>query len=287
MQRRACPQRQRLCAICSIGGRPGRGSGPRSPFGRVWRACSTSQIPGAGPRQKSPRFGIFMGDTVKTTRFVLLLLGLAAGVAYAADDVQIYVLSNHADLISGGDVLVGIAIPAGADASSMRVTLGDHDVTAAFAVRADGRYFGRIEGLALGENVVTARLPDGRGARITITNHPSSGPVFSGLQVQPWSCNSGASDAGCSRAPSYQYLYVPAGIDPQTTPGVIGGPPGPDADFQTYDPGNPPPAAAIAQTTTDQGRTGPFIVRLENGSVDRGQYQIAVLDYPARPVDIG
>ena len=131
---------------------------------------------------------------MKTSRFVLLLLGFAAGVA-CADDVQIYVLSNHADLISGGDALVEIAIPAGADASSMRVTLGNHDVTAVFAVRADGRYFGRIEGLALGANIVTAQLPDGRGARITITNHPSSGPVFSGPQVQPWSCNPGASDA--------------------------------------------------------------------------------------------
>jgi hypothetical protein len=228
-----------------------------------------------------------MGGIVQTTRSVLLLLGLAAGVACAADDVQIYVLSNHADLISGGDALVGIAIPAGTDASTIRVALGDHDVTAAFAVRADGRYFGRIEGLALGENVVTARLPDGRGARITITNHPSGGPVFSGPQVQPWSCNAGASDASCTRAPSYQYFYVPAGIDAQTTPGVIGGPPGPDAYFQSYDPANPPPAAAIAQTTTDQGYTIPFIVRQETGSVDRGQYQIAVLYDPARPWDIG
>jgi len=85
-------------------------------------------------------------------------------------------------------------------------------VTAAFAVRADGRYLGRIEGLALGANVVTAQLPDGRGARITITNHPSGGPVLSGPQVQPWSCNPGASDALCTRAPSYQYFYVPAAL---------------------------------------------------------------------------
>jgi hypothetical protein len=76
-------------------------------------------------------------------------------------------------------------------------------------------------------------------------------------------------DAGCTRTPSYQYFYVPAGIDPRTTPGVIGGPPGPDAYFQPYDPANPPPAAVIAQTTTDQGYTVPFIVRLETGSVDR------------------
>jgi len=50
---------------------------------------------------------------VKTIRFVSLLLGLVAGAAFAADNVQIFVLSNHADLISGGDALVEVAIPAG------------------------------------------------------------------------------------------------------------------------------------------------------------------------------
>jgi len=39
---------------------------------------------------------------MKTNPFVLLSLTLAAGVACAADNVQIYVLSNRADLISGG-----------------------------------------------------------------------------------------------------------------------------------------------------------------------------------------
>src|ERR1700704_1102349 len=130
---------------------------------------------------------------MKTNRFVFLLLSLSAGVASAADVVRIDVLSNRADLISGGDALVAVAIPAGAKASAMRVTVGGRDVTAAFAVRADGRY--------VGPNVVTARLPDGRGARITITNYPSGGPVFSGPQVQPWSCNPGATDAHCTRAP--------------------------------------------------------------------------------------
>src|SRR6266478_2443222 len=167
---------------------------------------------------------MFRGIIVKTKRFFLLLLGLAAGVACAAGEVQIYALSNRADLISGGDALVGLVIAPGVDASSIRVTLGARDVTAAFAMLPDGRYLGRIDGLALGENIVTAQLPDGHGTRITITNHPSGGPVFSGPQVQPWSCNPGASDALCTRAPSYQYFYVPAGVDPQATPGLIGGP---------------------------------------------------------------
>ncbi len=224
---------------------------------------------------------------MKTNPFVLLSLTLAAGVACAADNVQIYVLSNRADLISGGEALVEVTIPAGADPAAMRVAVGKRDVTSAFAVRADGRYLGLIEGLALGENVVTAQLPGGGAARITIASHPSGGPVFSGPQVQPWSCNPGATDALCTRAPSYQYFYVPAGVDPQATPGLIGGPGGQDTYFVPYNPASPPPAALIAQTTTDQGQTVTFIVRVETGSVDRGQYQIAVLYDPSKPWDFG
>ena len=49
--------------------------------------------------------------------------------------------------------------------------------------------------------------------------------------------------------------------------------------FQPYDPSSPP--SDVAQTTTDQGVTVPFIVRVETGYMDRDQYQIATL-YPAR-----
>src|SRR2546430_12645634 len=126
-----------------------------------------------------------MGGAMKTDRCVFLLLSFAAGFAYAADVVRIDVLSTRADLISGGDALVAVAIPAGANASAMRVTVGKRDVTAAFAVRADGRYLGRIEGLALGANVVTAKLPDGRGARITVTNYPSGGAAVLRPPDQP------------------------------------------------------------------------------------------------------
>jgi len=174
---------------------------------------------------------------------------------------------------------VAVAIPAGADASAMRVMIGERDVTAAFAVRADGRYLGRIVGLALGENVVTARLADGRA-------RASPSPISerrAGVQrpADPaWSCNPGASDALCTRAPSYQYFYVPAGIDRRRRQGSsrtrsTG------CLLSELRPGESSAAALIAQTTTDQGHTVPFIVRQETGSVDRGQYQIAVLyDHP-------
>jgi len=193
------------------------------------------------------------------------------------------VLSNRADLISGADALVEVVLSSGSFSSIAGVDVDGRHVTSAFAVRTDGRYVGLVTGLADGVNVLQAKLTDGSGARISITNHSSGGPVFSGPQVQPWSCNAGASDSSCSRLPTYQYSYVPVGIDPQAVPGTINGPAGPDSYFQTYDPANPPAPALIAQTTTDQGKTVPFVVRVETGSLGRAQYQIAVLFDPAKP----
>ena len=88
----------------------------------------------------------------------------------------------------------------------LKVTVGDRDVTGRFG--HDG--VGLIDGLDNGPNVVTATLDDGRGARITITNHPIGGPVFAGAQVQPWICQPGAKDAQCNRPAVVSYQYKDA-----------------------------------------------------------------------------
>ena len=194
-------------------------------------------------------------------RGVLVVLGtlaLSAPAQAAGGDVRIEVLSNRADVISGGDALVGVTRPSDAAGIPLEVTVGDRDVTGRFG--PDG--VGLIDGLAVGPNVVTATLADGRGARITITNHPIGGPVFAGAQIQPWICQDGALDAQCNRPTEVSYQYKDA----------ISG------TFSSYDPKNPPAATGIATTTTDQGKEVPYIVRMENGVQDRGSYAIAVLD---------
>ena len=54
---------------------------------------------------------------------------------------EITVLSNRADLISGGDALVAIDL-GNTDASAVKVTLNGNDITNAFAVRENGRVRG-------------------------------------------------------------------------------------------------------------------------------------------------
>ena len=193
-----------------------------------------------------------------------------AKVPAAAAAMKINVLSNRADLISDGDALVGIVVPSGVDPSSIKVDLGGRDVTSAFAVRADGRLLGRVERLAVGPNVLTAKLPNKHGSRITITNYPKGGPIISGEQIQPWLCTTDsnglgpAQDAQCNAPTTYEYFYMP-------TTGV---------GFQPYDPASPP--TDVATTTTDQGKTVPYIIRQETGTQNRGIYRIAVLFDPTK-----
>ena len=197
---------------------------------------------------------------------VACALGAGAGAAGAAQDVSIDVLSNRADLISGGDALVAVGLPAGTDPASVTVTLGGGDVTDSFALRQNGRYEGLVTGLAEGANTLEARVPGG-GAQIRITNHPIGGPVFAGPQIQPWVCQAGAEDSQCNSPTSYSYRFMP----------VTGG------GFQDYDPASPPPSALVAKTTTDQGVTVPYVIRVEKGYEDRDQYAIATLFDPAKP----
>ena len=55
--------------------------------------------------------------------------------------------------------------------------------------------------------------------------------------------------------------------------------------FVAYDPASPPAASAIQTTTTDAGKTVPFIVQRVTGTANRGIYQIAVLVDPTKPIE--
>ena len=195
-----------------------------------------------------------------------LTVVLFAGGAVAQTEPQpptIEVLSNRADLISGGNALVAVDLY-GTDPSAVRLTLNGTDVTSEFAVRENGRFEGLLRGLTDGGNVLAITLPDGSGAQLTITNHPIGGPVFSGPQIQPWTCAEGATDAQCNREPTFRYMYKSTGR----------------SGFQSYDPEDPP--SDVAMTTTDEGETVPYIVRVETGVLNRDEYRVAVLFQPGQ-----
>ena len=202
----------------------------------------------------------------------------AVGGASAGSKVRIVVLSTRADLVSGGEALVQIVLPAGTPSAS--VHLNGTDVSGEFAARPNGKYEGLLTGLTLGDNTLTATIPGGYGARLTIVDHPIGGPVFSGPQIQPWQCQTGALDKQCDAKPAYAYAYLPAG---SSSLGVGASGVASVSPFQSYDPSNPPPSSAIATTTTTDGVTVPFIIRTETGYIDRDQYEIATLWQPGKP----
>lgn len=181
---------------------------------------------------------------------------------------EVKILSNRADLVSGGNALVQVVLPGRVDSSTVRVSVDGRDVTSAFAVRPNGDYEGIVTGLADGANDLMATMRNGPTVHLTVTNHPSGGPIFAGAQVQPWLCKTFAgfpapTNAQCDGAPIVSYQYLDAVSH----------------TFKPYDPAAPP--SAITMTTTDQNVTVPYIVRSEHGAMDRGLYDVSVLANPA------
>src|SRR3954469_7421394 len=195
---------------------------------------------------------------------------------------KISVLSNRADLVSGGDALVRVTLPRGVRPSRLRLSAGHRNVTRALRRTGRRRLDGRVRGLKVGRMALTARIRGGSASRLYVRNHRIGGPVFAGPQVQPWACQPGAKDAKCNQKPTYRFFYLPKGSSrngaalPGTNSNDNSG------SFRPYDPKNPPPRDQIDTATTPEGVTVPFIVRLESGYIDRDQYAIATLYQPGK-----
>lgn len=199
--------------------------------------------------------------------------------ARAGTQFQIRTLSNRPDMLSGGDALVHVDVPANVSLGNVRVMLNSADVTDSFHADESGHAMtGLVKGLGDGTNVLSVAPAGAAGAaRLSLVNHAITGPVFSGPQEQPFICetetfklSSGgtlgpAVDANCSVATRVDYLYRPtSGGDLEPLP----------------DPNNPP--ADVATTKTLVGQTIPYIVRIETGTINRAVYRISMLHNPAR-----
>ena len=206
----------------------------------------------------------------------------------AAHDVDVSVLSSRADQVSGGDALVRI------DAHrwrihDLRVTRNGTDVSAAFE-RKGGALVGLVDGLRVGRNRISVWDGRRRVARKRLESFPVEGPIFSGPHQVPFVCKTiqaglgepvvdnqagegfrvlaaDGSTAGfsrdCSTRTQVDWLY-------RSTAG---------GNLQPLPPGEPP--ADLATTTTLDGRTVPFIVRRERGTINRFIYSLAMLADPA------
>jgi hypothetical protein len=213
--------------------------------------------------------------------FVLATVSLAAIQSNApAGKLEIATVSTDAALVTGGDVLVKVAAPAGISPQAIKVMVGSRDVSNGFRQITDRAIEGLVTGLTNGKNMITASGPKGLQGSLEVTNYPITGPVISGPWEQPFICQTdmfvlpdgsklGAPlDANCSARTVVQYVYLPTGAP---------------ADART--PFKPLPSttnlpADVAKTTTTNGTTVNFIVRVETGTMNRGIYQNAILFDP-------
>ena len=187
---------------------------------------------------------------------------------------QIVTLSARNDMISGGDVFVRIEVAPGMPLAETTVTLNGADVTSAFRP-VGGALLGLVQGLQFGDNTLVVDEPQHGTASVTLTNYPRSGPMFSGPHEQPFICMTEAFilpvtgetlgpalDADCSIVTRIDYVYW-------STAGLFK--PLPDPTVLPTD---------VATTTTNQGATVRYIVRVETGTINRAIYQVVILHDP-------
>jgi len=208
------------------------------------------------------------------TLLVVAALQACSG-GYAGPAPEIRVLSTRAEYVSGGDALVEIALPEGADPQKFTLEVNNSNVASSLVWDAVGkRYTGLITGLKIGSNTVIASFGGDKG-QLALTNYPITGPIVSGPHQSPFICQTeaftlpngtklgAATDANCSVATTVNYLYMAKGATALTAMTPINTLPG-----------------DVATTTNTQGVTVPFVVRVETATVNRGIYQTAVLHDP-------
>jgi hypothetical protein len=217
--------------------------------------------------------------------------------------IRVAVLSGRPDMVSGGDALIEVTLPASVPASSAAISVDGQNVTAAFkSGSTSGSLVGLVEGLRVGKNTVRATAGTA-SAQLELTDYPITGPIFSRPHLKPFVCNTEENglgkplDADCSAPTKFEYFYrtVVGGRGGRGRGGAAPGAAGPAngaiepteaapvaAEFRSFDPTAPRPNN-IAQTTTREGRTVPYIVRVETGTINRMIYRIAILDDPSNP----
>jgi hypothetical protein len=152
---------------------------------------------------------------------------------------------------------------------SVRLDRDGTDVTQAL----DPSGGGVVDGLRVGINHLTAVVTGPAGTRratLEVTDHPITGPVISGPHQIPFVCETEKAGMGkpldedCSATPRVDW-FARSAVTGRFNPLAD-----PSADY--------PPDTAT--TTTSDGRTVPFVVRVESLTINRSITRVAVLDDP-------
>lgn len=217
------------------------------------------------------------------------LLAVASGLVTAAgllpaigasgappNRLTITPVSAPAPAITGGSALIRISGSHELRPSDVDIRVNGRAAKGFITDRTrPGSLIGNISGLRVGRNTVTARSDDASG-QVVLTDRAADGPLFSGPKETPFICDTAdfasvtgkplgpPTDADCSAPTRVDYLY-------KATDGKL---------HLLADPSQLP--TDVVDTTTLDGHTYPYILRLETGVIDRSIYEFAVLADPAQ-----
>ena len=224
-----------------------------------------------------------MGTNMRSATALVFVIAVGASQTFAqvkGVGVAARTVSTRPDMVSGGDVLVEIVSQADAKTSApsaVAITVNGRDASIDLTRTTSATTLvARIKDLRLGANVVEVGIRgQQRTTRLAIVNHPIAGPVLSGPHQTPFACETQALglgapiDADCTIATRVEYFYRSQLQD--------GNP------FKPYGVNGPKPTD-LATTTTIDGKTVPYIVRREMGTINRAVYLIAFLHEPGAPL---
>ena len=184
-------------------------------------------------------------------------------------------VSARNDLISGDSALVRVGVPAVLPVTQVGVYLNNVKVTSSFTETPAGSHVlqGLVKSLRRGDNTLLARdeRNQSNSSQLVLTNYAITGPILSGTHIKPYECRTTQNglgnplDADCSATAKVSYYYRSSSNNFK----VLSAPTGP---YPTD----------LVNTTTTDGRSVPYIVRVEAGTINRGVYRIAILDNPAQ-----
>jgi hypothetical protein len=220
----------------------------------------------------------------------IFALPFAFGSQSRSDSFLITTLSSRTDMISGGDVLVQVAVPPTVPLTAAVVKLNGNDVTASFRQRSDSHtLIALLSGLKLGANSLEVFNGQKTVAQAALRNFPITGPMIAGPQEHPFACQTtpfdlpdGQSigpplDDNCTVRTVVSYVYK------STEPLPEGAHRGslnlkPLTNLKSL-------PSDVAMTTTTTGKTVPYVVRVQTGTANRSIYQFAVLSDPTKETE--
>jgi hypothetical protein len=207
------------------------------------------------------------------------------------------VVSSAPERVTGGDARIHVTVPEIVPLHQVEVWVnGENRADRFIVIPGTRKLTGVIDRLNLGENsIVVKQHGRGRGlpqpAHLTLTNHPISGPVFSGPHQHPFLCSVQYHGLGQPLIDhdSEGFPVFATDADGNPTDEIIGFSRNCGAEtavnylyksteggFKPYDPSDGRPSD-MAQTTTSEKLTVDFIVRWKRGTINRFIYSIAML----------